>query len=75
MKEHEQAVKEFFAKTKKENPEEYKEVCDKYPIVTAQNLRTIRVFERTAGLVGFEPIKISQREAGRANIESLQTEN
>lgn len=75
MIDHEQEVKEFFAKVKAEKPEEYEEVCNRYPIVTAQNLRTIRVFERTAGLVGFEPCKISQGEASRVNIESLQTEN
>lgn len=74
MTDHENQVKEFFAQAKKDNPDRYKEVCDEFPIVTEQRLKTIRAFEKTAGLVGFEPVMISVGEADRANIESDQSE-
>ena len=74
MSTHEQEVKEFFSKIKTESPEKYNEVCDKYPIVTAQKLKTIRTFEKTCGLIGFEKSKINLGEAMRANVESLQSE-
>ena len=57
--EHEEAVKEFFSKVKKENPDEYKRVCKENPIVTRAKMYAIFKKEITSGLVGLEPCRIS----------------
>lgn len=68
--EHEEAVKEFFDRMKKECPEKYAEVCKENPIVTRAKLYSIFKKEIPSGLVGLEPCRISPSEANKASVDS-----
>jgi len=48
--EHNQEVQEFLKKAKADDPDRFKEVCDKYPVLTAKKWKAIRQREITVGL-------------------------
>lgn len=48
---HDDLVNAFFQKVKKERPEEYERVCEKYPIIQPWNQRAIDKREIPSGLI------------------------
>lgn len=50
MNEHQQRVIEFLRKAEQQDPEKFKEICDKYPVLNRQQWSAIEKREKPAGL-------------------------
>ena len=55
---HEERVRDFMKECKEQRPEEYQDVCEKYPVQS--RLRKLVVYRRehTVGLLGLSPSRI-----------------
>lgn len=71
MIEHEQNVREFFEKCKKENPDLLRQVNQKYPVITRDKRRTQRQREQTVGLLGLQPANLPVDIAFELGFESI----
>jgi hypothetical protein len=69
--EHEEAVREFLAKCKDEDAEQFQAVCDKYPVQSAARRNTIRKREITVGLLGSAPSRVSMHTAQRYDVDTI----
>jgi hypothetical protein len=67
---HEAEVEAFFRQKQEEDPEKYREVCDKYPTQTHARQRVVRRREVTVGLLGLSPSRISLSNAIKYGMES-----
>lgn len=63
-------VNQFMQKCKKDQPEKFQEVCDKYQTIDNRKWRIIRQRERCAGLLGLQPAAISVDVANATRLES-----
>lgn len=71
---HHEAVNAFFERCRAEDPERFREVCEKYPCLTRKMFRRIRRSERTVGLLGLQPASIPQGVAEEYGYESIYEE-
>ena len=56
--EHTQAVFDFFEKCRREDPEAYAEICERYPVISRRRLIRIKQREHTVGLLGLQASNI-----------------
>lgn len=70
MKQHSDLVNEFMQKCKRENPDLYREVCEKYQTIDNRRWRKIKERERCVGLLGLQPAAVSSDIALRHDLES-----
>jgi hypothetical protein len=67
---HSQQVAQFLRYCQQNDPEKFKEVCKKYPVLSNHQWQTIGAREINVGLVGLGPTHIPNHIAADNNIES-----
>lgn len=67
---HEEEVERFLQEKQEENPKQYQDVCQKYPVHTRGRARTVRRREITVGLLGLSPSRVSLGTAMKNGVES-----
>jgi hypothetical protein len=68
---HEERVRDFLNECKEDDCENFKEVCDRYPVQSRLRKRIIRNREVTVGLLGLSPSRIPISVAERNDMETL----
>jgi hypothetical protein len=68
---HEERVRDFLNECKEDDCEQFKEVCEKYPVQSRLRKRIIRHREVTVGLLGLSPSRIPISVAERNDMETL----
>ena len=58
-KQHDRLVNEFFAQEALRDPQQYRDICQRYPVLSAKQWRRIRENEETRGLIGLQPSRES----------------
>lgn len=68
---HEERVRDFMRECREERPEEYKQVCEKYPVQS--RLRKLVVYrrEQCVGLLGHSPSRIPLAVAEKNDMEPM----
>lgn len=69
-KEHYSLVEAFMRMKRREEPEKFREVTEKYPVVTASKRQTQMENEIPVGLLGLQPSAISPEIAHKYGLES-----
>lgn len=70
-KTHEERVRDFMRECREQRPEEYDDVCEKYPVQSWLRRRAVYKREQTVGLLGLSPSRISLAVAERNDMEPL----
>lgn len=56
--EHEQAVYDFLKNAAREQPILFRELSDRYPILSGNRIRRLRKREQCVGLIGLQPVRL-----------------
>jgi hypothetical protein len=67
---HDDLINQFMQKCKREQPEKFKEVCEKYQTIDNRKWRKIKDRERCAGLLGLQPSPLRSDIALSVRMES-----
>ena len=70
-KSHEERVRDFMKQCKAERPEEYEQVCEKYPVQSRVRKLIVYRREQTVGLLGLSPSRISLAVAEKHSMEPI----